>query len=248
MGLETLGGAKPEEELKKQVKLAEEVLGEEISSLDTGIDSLDTSNAKIAEPIKTGKEGKKEWTLETLQADVRAKGIKFSSEYSQNAYKNGWPNPPVLTLIPGFPRNPDGSKNWDAFLGREKRPVWTFETLQADVKAKGIKTAREYAEKGLENKWPTVKTLTSMSKFPKNPDGSNDWDTYLGREKKKVWTFETLQEDVRKKKIKSSEDYNINAAKNNWPNFTTLTSMPEFPKKDGSNNWGAFLYYRKKKN
>jgi hypothetical protein len=81
-----------------------------------------------------------------------------------------------------------------------------------------------------------------MPEFPKNPDGSNDWDTFLENEKKKEWTYETLRNDILEKGIKSSLDYGKNASKNNWPSRKTIVSMPEFPKNpDGSNDWDAFL-------
>lgn len=52
------------------------------------------------------------------------------------------------------------------------------------MRAKGIKSSGDYQKQAPQNKWPEFKTLTSMPEFPKNTDGSNDWDTFFGREKK----------------------------------------------------------------
>jgi len=186
-----------------------------------------------------GKEKKKEWTYETLREDVLGKGIKSSSDYVRDSSNNGWPATLTLTSMPNFPKNSDGSNNWDAFFGREK---WTYESLREDVLGKGIKSSLDYDRNSSINGWPAKETLTSMADFPKNPDGSNNWDAFFGREKKKEWTYESLRRDVIEKGIKSSSDYRKNSQNNSWPNFQTLVSMPEFPKNpDGSNNWDAFF-------
>ena len=126
-------------------------------------------------------------------------------------------------------------------FGKREKIKWDFETLQADVRdpKKNIKSSVDYTNNGPKYNWPAAKTLTTMPDFPKHLDGSNDWDTFLGNEK---WTFETLQADVRDKKIKSSEDYGNNAPKYNWPSRHTLVAIPNFPKRlDGSNDWNTFL-------
>jgi len=185
-----------------------------------------------------GKEKKKEWTYETLRKDILEKGIKSSKDYSQNAQKYSWPIR-KLGSMPDFPKKPDGSNDWGAFFGRER---WTYENLRRDVLEKGIKSSKKYSQNTSKNNWPVVETLISMPDFPKKPDGSNDWDTFLGKEKKKEWTYETLRKDILEKGIKSSKDYGKSAPKNNWPAPITLVSMPDFPKKpDGSNDWNTFL-------
>ena len=195
------------------------------------------------------KEEKKEWTFETLQVDVRAKGIKSSEDYNKNAPKNKWRGHSDLTAMPEFPKNPDGSNDWDMFLGREK---FDFEKFRAEVIASGIKSSDDYSKNAPKNKWPTPHTLAGKPEFPKHPDGSNDWDTFLGKENKKIkknekWTFETLQADIRAMGIKSSKDYGKNSAKYNWPARITLSSMPEFPKNaNGSNDWDTFFGNKKK--
>ncbi|MFA5841081.1 MAG: hypothetical protein WC847_02315 [Candidatus Paceibacterota bacterium] len=190
---------------------------------------------------------KKKWTFKTLKEDVIAKGIKSSYDYTGKASRNNWPNPIVFTSMPGFPKNPDGTNNWGELLGREEKIKWTYESLQKDVQEKRVKSTFVYKKLLLQNNWPSLAFVTRMQGFPRNLDGTNNWDAFFGREndewrEKSKWTYESLQGDVQEKKIKSSEEYQRQAAQNNWLSFKTLTSMSEFPKKsDGTNNWDAFL-------
>jgi superfamily II DNA or RNA helicase len=69
---------------------------------------------------------------------------------------------------------------------------------------------------------------------------------YTDATTRKVWSFEEIQTSVRNIGIKSSHDYANNYSGNKWPSQRTLTSMPEFPKKeDGSNDWDKFLEAKK---
>ncbi len=62
---------------------------------------------------------------------------------------------------------------------------------------------------------------------------------------RKVWTFAELQTEVRLHKIVSSDDYRKKAPQFGFPASSTLTSMPEFPKKeDGTNDWDVFWEYQ----
>jgi superfamily II DNA or RNA helicase len=194
------------------------------------------------------REKKKEWTYETLRKDILEKGIKSSGDYVKNSPKNNWPNPKILTSTEEFPKNSDGTNNWDTFLEREKKKEWTYEILKKDVLERGIKSSHQYSTDATKNNWPSSKTLTSTAEFPKNPDGTNDWSAFLRNEKKKEWTYETLRKDILEKGIKSSGDYIKKSPKNNWPSAITLIKMPEFPKNpDGSNDWDTFLEREKKK-
>ena len=76
--------------------------------------------------------------------------------------------------------------------------------MGADVLAKGIKSSRDYINKQKENQWLSAEKLLSFSEFPKNPDGSNDWNTFLEKEK---FDFKKFREEVLKKNIKSISDY-----------------------------------------
>ena len=67
-----------------------------------------------------------------------------------------------------------------------KREKWTYETLRKDILKKGIKSSVGYIKISSNNGWPALQTIVSMPDFPKNPDGSNNWDAFFGREKKRV--------------------------------------------------------------
>ncbi len=213
---------------------------------DLNIDGLRVvvDTKEILEVTKQFEESReiKEWKYKSLREDVLAKGINSASGYANNSSKYGWPVPRTLHRMPEFPKNPDGSNDWDTFFDREKRKEWTYETLREDLLAKEIKSSRDYEKKQKDNQWPVSGTLTSMPEFPKNPDGSNDWDTFLVREKKKWQTYSELREEIVSKGITSSVKYANAARINKWPAPLTLTSMPEFPKNpDGSNDWDTFL-------
>ncbi len=191
---------------------------------------------------------RKKWTYDSLRADVLAKWIKSSGDYKEKVAENRWPIMDTLTKMPEFPKNKDGSNDWDAFLNRERKKTWTYDSLRADVLEKGIKSSGDYIEKTMENKWIIVNKLTKMPEFPKNKDGSNDWDAFLNRERKKTWTYDSLRADVLEKGIKSSADYTEKQIENQWPTSVTLIKMPRFPKKeDGSNDWDAFLNRERRK-
>jgi superfamily II DNA or RNA helicase len=180
------------------------------------------------------KKEKKEWTLETLQADVKSKGIKSSSDYVNKSSENGWPYISSLTNMPGFPKKLDGTNDWDAFLEQTR----TLEDIQIQVRAEGIKSSGDYANKSSENGWPSIRYLTNMPGFPKKLDGTNDWDAFLEQTR----TLEDIQIQVRAEGIKSSVDYKNKSSENGWPVVKTLTSMQGFPKNlDGTNDWDTFL-------
>ncbi|MDQ5971593.1 MAG: hypothetical protein QG566_539 [Patescibacteria group bacterium] len=131
---------------------------------------------------------KRNWTYETLRADVISKGIKSSREYLNEQQKNNWYSNATLVNMPEFPKNPDGTNDWNTFLNTDReykeRKIWTYENLRQDVISKGIKSSKEYAKKRKENEWPDSETLRNKSWLPKHSDGTNDWRTFLGRDKK----------------------------------------------------------------
>jgi len=127
---------------------------------------------------------KEQWTLKDLQSAVQAKQIKSSKDYRNQSSINNWPYFATLTNMPEFPKNPDGSNDWDTFFGLDKKIIWTFAPLQSAVQAKQIKSSVDYQNQSSINNWPAIITLTSMPEFPKNPDGSNDWDTFFGKNNK----------------------------------------------------------------
>ena len=183
--------------------------------------------------------GKEKFNFEKFRADVLSKNIKSSGEYGKYQKENKWPTLKTLINMPEFPKNPDGSNDWDTFLGKEK---FNFEKFRADVLSKEVKTSKEYYEKRKDFFWPSAEALYSLPEFPKNPDGSNDWDTFLGREKSKKWTYESLRESVKQNNIKTSREYQSKQKENSWLASVTLTKLPEFPKNpDGSNDWDTFL-------
>ena len=200
---------------------------------------MEVTNANAE--LRNGME-RKGWTYDSLRADVIAKGIESSSKYIQYATENQWPSRDTLVNMPDFPKKPDGSPDWDAFLGRERRAEWTYDSLRADVIAKGVRSSREYKKECPKNQWPAFVTLLKMPDFPKKPDGSPDWDAFLGRERRVEWTYDSLRADVIAKGIESSSKYIQYATENQWPSRDTLVNMPDFPKKpDGSPDWGAFF-------
>ena len=223
--------------------------GGPVPPIDLGDLNLDglrivTDTKTIMEVTNNNVDSREKWTYESLRADVLAKDVKTSSEYKEKTPENKGPSSQTLIKMPEFPKNLDDSPNWDVFFDREKKKQWTYETLRADVLAKGIKSSEEYKDKAPNNQWVSPQTLTSMPEFPKKEDGANDWITFLER---KTWTYETLRADVLAKGIKSSEDYMKKALDNQWPMFATITKMPEFPKKkDGTNDWDTFLNKEKK--
>jgi len=83
--------------------------------------------------------------------------------------------------MPEFPKNQGQTSGWDIFLGNNKREKWTYEVLRNDVLAKGVKSRANYQNKAHIFKWPRELMLTNMPEFPKNQDGSNDWDTFLNK-------------------------------------------------------------------
>ncbi len=194
-----------------------------------------------------GLEKRKKWTYAEIRDIVREMGIKNSHDYSKNAAINGWPYTQLLKEMSDFPKNMDGGMDWMTFLGKEKRKEWTYETLREDVRAKGIKSSKEYGIKAPDNQWTDSKILRDMPEFPRNSDGSSDWNTFLGKEKRKEWTYETLREDVRAKGIKSSLEYGNKSKIYQWPNFRTIVKSSQFPKNsDGSSDWKTFFGVNKK--
>ena len=218
--------------------------GGPVPPIDLGDLNLDglrivTDTKTIMEVTNNNVDSREKWTYESLRADVLAKDVKTSSEYKEKTPENKWPSSQTLIKMPEFPKNLDDSPNWDVFFDREKKKQWTYETLRADVLAKGIKSSEEYKDKAPNNQWVSPQTLTSMPEFPKKEDGANDWITFLER---KTWTYETLRADVLAKGIKSSVDYTKKAPNNQWPALLTLKKMPGFPKKeDNSIDWITFL-------
>lgn len=193
------------------------------------------------------REKKKEWTLESLQADVRAKFIQSSHEYKKLVKKNQWWNDTRLTDHQDFPKNSDGSNDWDTFLGRERKPQWNYESLQQDVLSKNVITSSQYLDLAPTYNWPAIPTLRKISQFPKKKGDSFDWDIFLGREKKHEWTFDTLRQDVKANNIESSVDYIKLAASKKWWSANTLIKREQFPRKvDGAPDWAEFLGKEKK--
>ena len=238
--------------INSRMRLKSELTDNQISPIDLdnfNIDGLSVvvDAQKIMEITKNNIESRKnkeEWIYEKLRNNVIEKGIKSSRDYQKNSSKNNWPASDTLTSMPEFPKNRDGSNDWNTFF---ERKIWTYETLRNNVIEKGIKSSKDYKKNSSKNNWLAPDTLTSMPEFPKNRDGTNDWDTFLEREKKKEWTYETLRNDILEKGIKSSKKYIKNSSKNNWPASITLTSMPEFPKnRDGSNDWNTFFENKKR--
>ncbi len=193
----------------------------------------------VMEVTKRNLDEREKWTFDALQKEVRAERIQSAYEYESNAPSHKWPSRITLVTMPEFPKNPDSSNDWDTFLGREKKEKSDFVKIQAEVKAQHITSTIEYRRNRLKNKWPSDTVLAKMSEFPKNPDGSNDWDTFFGREK---FNFVKLQAEARAKGIKTSADYARDYSANEWPDPNTLRRRPESPKNpDGSFDWDTFL-------
>ena len=109
-------------------------------------------------------------TYQELQAEVRAAGIRSSREYIKEAPSKGWPSARFLLKQEGF-------ETWGEFLGREKRVTLTFQELQAEVRAAGIRSSKEYMKEFSSKGWPSYNALLKQ-------EGFKDWDEFLGREKK----------------------------------------------------------------
>ena len=132
--------------------------------------------------------------------------------------------------------------DWDEFLGIEKegkkkkkkeKKEWIYEELQKEVQKAGITSNKHYKKMSKLHKWPCYNTI--RRRFP-----NIDWDDFLGREKKERWTYEELQKDVQKAKIKSSGHYEEVRKSHGWP--TSATLRRRFPNID----WDDFLGREKK--
>jgi len=89
---------------------------------------------------------KKKWTLESLQEAVRKNGIKSYAQYQIESSKNGWWSYAKVAreLRERGIVTEDGKSNWALFLGIEEKKVWTLESLQKAVQAKGITSTTKY--------------------------------------------------------------------------------------------------------
>lgn len=103
-----------------------------------------------------------------------------------------------------------------------EKPNWTFEELQAEVRAAGVTSSYQYNQQYSSKKWPANTSIT------KNPEWRS-WDEFLGREARKNFSFEDLKADVKLKGITKSSDYNRIYKDYGWPaNDVLKRKYPEF--------------------
>ena len=132
------------------------------------------------------KEFKRLEVFEKFQQIVQEAGIVTSRDYRSRSPQKGWPGINTLTQSPHF-------KNWDEFLGREKRKNWSekintkegLEEFQQIVQEAGIKSSSDYRNEYTKRGWPAVSTLIGSDYFPRKEDEKgnkiNNWDKFLGR-------------------------------------------------------------------
>ncbi len=197
---------------------------------------------EVTKKYSESRQDKKEWDYEDLREDIISKGIRSSKQYSRQTKFNAWPSTDSLTSMPEFPKNPDGTNDWDTFFEREK---FDFEKFRQKLIALGVKSSTDYTNRQKENKWPSTNWLNSRPEFPVTREGFKDWKTFLGIEK---FNFQKFHQEILALGVKSSADYDNYQKEKRWPVQLTLTSMPEFPKNpDGTNDWDTFLNREKRK-
>jgi len=161
---------------------------------------------------------KKTFSFKTLQAEVRDAEVKSSPEYKTLAPQRGWLSAETLTSKPEW-------RGWDDFLGRE---AFSFETLQAEVRDAEVKSSGEYKTLAPQRGWLSVDALIKKPEW-------RGWDDFLGRESKQVFTFKTLQDEVRAAEVKSSPEYKTLAPQRGWLSVDALIKKPEW------RGWDDFL-------
>ena len=178
---------------------------------------------------------RKDWTLLSLQEDLRILGVKSSEMYDSMRSSNGWPAVETLRKKNWLG---EGSKGWDVLLDREEtKKEWTLLELKKALLAEKVMSSSDYNSMRSSNGWPSIETLKRKGWLL--GEGLEAWDVFLGRERKKELTFLELQEAVLAKKIISSTDYEDNCSSNGWPSVETLRRRNWLPK--GSKAWDVFL-------
>ncbi|MDD2656802.1 MAG: hypothetical protein PHQ18_04545 [Patescibacteria group bacterium] len=179
-----------------------------------------------------GTEPKKNWGYVELREYIKTLGItslpKYN-EYRESHPEEELPTDPTMVKMEGW-------EDWDIFFDREEKKEWTYETIQIEAVSKGITTATEYRiykESHPEEEWPHDGSLRKMEGWLGK--GSKGWDRFLGRESKKEWTYETLQEAVRNAKISSSTHYQAEFVSRKWWATKTLLKNPKWV------SWDDFL-------
>lgn len=162
-------------------------------------------------------------TYEKAQKMVQEKGIKSANEYRFFYKEQGLPSTPERTYK-------DNWIDWDTFLGREKKKLsFSYEEAQKLAQEHKIKSMVEYKSFSKEFGLPSAP-------YEKYKDEWIDWDTFLGKHKKKHYTYEEAQELVQAQGIKSAQEYRAC--------YNTL-GLPSNPnrnyKESGWVDWDTFL-------
>lgn len=166
------------------------------------------------------RESKKKWTYDSLKKSVNEAGISSSHQYHNNAKKNGWPSSNKIRKI-----LKTSGVNWDEFL---KRKVFTYTELKKDVHEKGVTSITDYLNKHNEYGWPVDNTLRKIN-------GWTNWDDFLDRESRPIWTYESLKKAVNESGVTSTIQYRGKAPSNLWPSLQTVKSMIDW------NSWDEFF-------
>ncbi|MDD2656801.1 MAG: hypothetical protein PHQ18_04540 [Patescibacteria group bacterium] len=179
--------------------------------------------------------GRKDWTLLSLQEDLRILGVKTSDDYHKMRSKNSWLAVETLRSRGWLG---EGEEGWDEFLGREPKKKWkTKEELQKTVQAMEVKTSDDYDKMRSKNGWLAVETLRSRGWLGEGEEG---WDEFLGREPKKKWkTKEESQKAVQEAGVTSSGDYDKMRKSNGWLSAQSLKNRGWLG--EGEEGWDEFL-------
>jgi superfamily II DNA or RNA helicase len=116
-------------------------------------------------------EGKK--TFEEITRVVRAnlRDLGSSDRYGDNASKYGLPSSNTLLKYPEWVKLVSEKKNpWDVILGRETQEIkvdWSFNSLRADVRSKGINSAFQYQKQVKVNRWWSYARLVRSPEWKK---------------------------------------------------------------------------------
>jgi len=167
-----------------------------------------------------GKKKTRQLTLDELKKEVQSKGIRSGKKYREKRKQYGW------TPMPGRLK---GWVSWYDFLGKKKSRQLTLDELEKEVQSKGIKTSKEYREKGKKYGWTS--NLCGLK-------GWVSWYDFLGKKKKsRQLTLDELEKEVQSKGIKTSKEYREKGKKYGW------TSNPD--KQKGWVSWYDFLGKKK---
>jgi glutaredoxin-related protein len=172
----------------------------------------------VSWPHLFGREEKDFLSIKELKKEVFICGIKSKEQYLANR-KHNWPSSPKLIY--------SDWKGWADLFGRKTSEFLSYEELVKDVKKHRIDSQTDYRKKR--------KIITS---WPASPDLYYEewvnWPCLFGREKVKYLTYEELQREVKKYKLKSRDEYN-SKRRPNWP-----STPSQFYKKDWTNWHGLF--------